>query len=290
MTVAQARRALADAFRRAGLDSPELDARLLVGHALGLDHTGLTIEADRSLGGEEARDAGRACRAAARPRAGGAHPRRQGILGPAAARSTRPRWCRGRRPRPWSRQRSPRSTKAGRAAARCASPISAPARARSWSRCLTELPNATGIGTDISREALGGGARQRRPPRACTRARISRPAISARRWRGSFDLVGQQSALHRERRHRRACRPRSATIPAARSTAAPTASPAIAPLRDRRPGCSNPTGHLVVELGIGQEAAVAALFRAAGLAPSPARPDLAGIPRALHARVATMTP
>ena len=51
-----------------------------------------------------------------------------------------------------------------------------------------------------------------------------------------------------------------------------------------------PGGHLVVELGIGQEPAVAALFRAAGLAPSPARPDLSGIPRALHARVATMTP
>ena len=34
MTVAQARRALADAFRQAGLDTPELDARLLVGHAL----------------------------------------------------------------------------------------------------------------------------------------------------------------------------------------------------------------------------------------------------------------
>ncbi len=50
MTVAQARRALADAFRQAGLDSPELDARLLVGHALGLDHTALTIDSTRTLG------------------------------------------------------------------------------------------------------------------------------------------------------------------------------------------------------------------------------------------------
>ena len=45
-----------------------------------------------------------------------------------------------------------------------------------------------------------------------------------------------------------------------------------------------PAGHLVVELGVGQEAAVAALFRSAGLAPAPARADLAGIPRALHAQ------
>ena len=50
MTVAQARRALADAFRQAGLDSPELDARLLAGHALGLDQPGSTVESGRSLG------------------------------------------------------------------------------------------------------------------------------------------------------------------------------------------------------------------------------------------------
>ena len=49
MTVVQARRALSEMFRRAGLDSPELDARLLTGHALGLDHTGLMIEAARPI-------------------------------------------------------------------------------------------------------------------------------------------------------------------------------------------------------------------------------------------------
>jgi release factor glutamine methyltransferase len=51
-----------------------------------------------------------------------------------------------------------------------------------------------------------------------------------------------------------------------------------------------PGGHLVVELGMGQEQPVAALLQAAGLAPAPARHDLAGIPRALPARVAAMTP
>ena len=54
MTVAQARRTLTDIFRQAELDSPELDARLLVGHALGLDHTGLTIDSGRSLRGNAA--------------------------------------------------------------------------------------------------------------------------------------------------------------------------------------------------------------------------------------------
>src|SRR5262249_23864730 len=37
ITIAGARRTLASAFAAAALDSPELDARLLVGHALGLD-------------------------------------------------------------------------------------------------------------------------------------------------------------------------------------------------------------------------------------------------------------
>lgn len=42
-------------------------------------------------------------------------------------------------------------------------------------------------------------------------------------------------------------------------------------------------GQLIVELGIGQESSVAALFVQSGLMVTPARPDLAGIPRALVA-------
>ena len=46
-----------------------------------------------------------------------------------------------------------------------------------------------------------------------------------------------------------------------------------------------PNGHLVAELGLGQEAEVAGLFKRCPLVPSAARADLAGIPRALHARM-----
>jgi release factor glutamine methyltransferase len=42
---------------------------------------------------------------------------------------------------------------------------------------------------------------------------------------------------------------------------------------------------LIVELGAGQEAAVGALLTDAGLTVKAARQDLAGIPRALAARV-----
>lgn len=48
-TVAQARRAAAERLRQRGLDSPDLDARLLVGHALGLDHAALVAQSGRRL-------------------------------------------------------------------------------------------------------------------------------------------------------------------------------------------------------------------------------------------------
>ncbi|MGY3449468.1 peptide chain release factor N(5)-glutamine methyltransferase [Bradyrhizobium sp. USDA 4353] len=52
-TVDAARRALAARFANAGLDSPELDARLLVGHALQLDLTGLVTQGSRPLSAAE---------------------------------------------------------------------------------------------------------------------------------------------------------------------------------------------------------------------------------------------
>jgi release factor glutamine methyltransferase len=52
-SIAAARQELTQAFRQAGLDTPELDARLLVGAALGLDHGGLTAHADRALTPDE---------------------------------------------------------------------------------------------------------------------------------------------------------------------------------------------------------------------------------------------
>ena len=53
-TVAQARRTLAAAFRAAGLATPDLDARVLVGHALALDHAALAAQAERTLADHEA--------------------------------------------------------------------------------------------------------------------------------------------------------------------------------------------------------------------------------------------
>jgi release factor glutamine methyltransferase len=53
--VDEARRLLARIFRAQGIDSPELDARILVGHALGLDHAALAAAPRRALTDAEAR-------------------------------------------------------------------------------------------------------------------------------------------------------------------------------------------------------------------------------------------
>ncbi len=53
------------------------------------------------------------------------------------------------------------------------------------------------------------------------------------------------------------------------------------------PALLGPAGALIVELGAGQAQAVTGLFTAAGLALSPPRVDLGGVPRALVARDAT---
>jgi release factor glutamine methyltransferase len=53
LTIEAARRALASKLRASGTESPDLDARLLIGAALGLDHTGLATQVSRLITGEE---------------------------------------------------------------------------------------------------------------------------------------------------------------------------------------------------------------------------------------------
>jgi release factor glutamine methyltransferase len=52
-TVEAARRALTARFKAASIDSPELDARILVGHVLGLDLTGMIAAAHRQITPDE---------------------------------------------------------------------------------------------------------------------------------------------------------------------------------------------------------------------------------------------
>jgi release factor glutamine methyltransferase len=286
MTIAEARRALADAFRQSGIDSPELDARILVGHALGLDHTALAASTSRVLDPKESRVLGAlaARRLAREPIAR--------ILGSKEfwglpLRITRATLV----PRPETET----VVEAALAVIDADGPRTRPLRIADLGTgsgaillaLLTELPCAFGIGTDLRHEALG-----------VARENASRLGLSARAamvvgdfgspLAGGLDLAvanppyiatGDIAALSPEVRHDplRALDGGADGLAAYRAIAA-DAQRLIKPL-----------GRLVLELGAGQADAVARLLLTEGLAPAPPQLDLNGIPRALTATVATMT-
>jgi release factor glutamine methyltransferase len=279
-TVAQARRTLAAAFRAAGLATPDLDARVLVGHALSLDHAALAAQAERTLADHEADDlSALASRRLAREpvarivgikefwglpfavNAATLVPRPEtetvveAALAALAAQGTR------------ARRLTIADLGTGSGALLLA--------------LLHELPNAIGVGTDVSVPAL-----------TTARANAARLALDARArfvacdfgaaLASGFDLIvanppyiasGDIAVLPPEVRHD----PRIALdggidgLDCYRTIAGEAR-------RLLKPGA-----HLVVELGAGQDAFVAALLTAATLAPSSARSDLAGTARALTA-------
>lgn len=287
LTVAQARRALADLFRDAGIDSPELDARVLAGHVLGFDHTALTVEAGRLLNDDEVRMiaalAGR--RLAREPVARIVGMKEFWGLPLRVTAATLV-------PRPETET----VVEAALDAIDRDGPRTRPLHIADLGTgtgalllaLLSELPNAAGIGTDISPDALAvacdNAARLGLLPRAAFVAGDFGAALGE-----GFDLMvsnppyiasGELAELPPEvRRDPRCALDGGADGLDCYRTIAGQAARLL-----------KPRGHLVVELGAGQEAAVAAMFHTGGLAPSPARADLSGIPRALHARVATMTP
>jgi release factor glutamine methyltransferase len=147
---------------------------------------------------------------------------------------------------------------------------------------LQELPNAAGVATDISEAALAiarGNAERNKLAARCTFVACNfADGVS-----GPFDIVvsnppyiprGAIAALAPDVRD---FDPRLALDGGADGLDAYRAIAAEA----RR--LLAPGGRLFVELGLGQEAPVHALFAAAGLSVNPARPDLAGIPRSLGA-------
>jgi release factor glutamine methyltransferase len=286
-TVAAARRSLAEAFRAAGIESPELDARLLVGHALGLDHTALALAAERPLSDGETR-----ALAALMTRRLEREPVAR-ILG------AKEFW--GLALALNSDTLVPRPETETVVEAALAAIDTGGSRARRLRiadlgtgsgalllALLSELPNATGVGTDVSFAALDAAGRNAGQLGFAPRAQFIACDFGAA-LPGGFDLIVSNppyvaSADIATLPPEVQCDPRGALDGGADGLAAYRAIAADA----RR--LLAPGGHLVVELGLGQEQPVAALLRAAGLTPSPARPDLAGIPRALPARVAAMTP
>ena len=175
-------------FKSAGIDSAELDARLLIGAALSLDLTGMITAAARTLTADEAQPPRNLRASPPRRRAGRAHPRHKEFWGlplklSPATLVPRPdtetvvelalEMLRG-----GGSQRSPAAHRRSRHRHR-----------RDPAGAVVRIAGCTGIGTDISAEALQTAQRQ------CPQSRIFRPrglyplAIIAAALSGPFDLI-----------------------------------------------------------------------------------------------------
>jgi release factor glutamine methyltransferase len=280
LTLAQARRALARQFRAADLETAELDARVLIGHALGLDHAGLISAAAQPLSAANATQ----IESLARRR----------LVGEPVARITRLREFWGLPfivtadvlvPRPETEtvvETALALTGPDRTAAPRILDIATGSGAILLA-LLSELPNAQGAGTDIDQAALGVARRNAVQLGLADRAEFIASSYGAA-IRGRFDLVvsnppyiasSEIATLAREVRDHD---PRHALDGGTDGLNAYRAIAADA-MRLLAPG-----GFLVLEIGQGQENDVAQLLTNAELAlRGEPRRDLAGIARVLVA-------
>jgi release factor glutamine methyltransferase len=280
--IAAVRRAIARKFREAGLDTPDLDARLLVGHVLGLDHSDLVRESERPLGPRALAgiDALAARRLAGEPVArivgvkefwGLPFAIAPAVLVPRPETETVVETALGRLDAAGARERPLRIVDLGTGSGAILVAL------------LHELREASGIGTDCSVAAIET-ARENAwllgvAPRAAFVACDFGAALG-----GGFDLVvanppyvasAEIATLAREVRD---FDPTAALDGGADGLAAYRTILADAG-RLLAPGA-----FLVMEVGAHQSDAVSTLADAAGLTATAATPDLAGIPRVVSAR------
>jgi release factor glutamine methyltransferase len=149
---------------------------------------------------------------------------------------------------------------------------------------LSELPSASGVGIDLKPEAAALAARN-----AARLGLAGRACFLAGDWAaaltGRFDLVlcnppyiecaAIAGLMPEVGRHE----------PASALDGGTDGLAAYRPIIADLPRLLAPRGVAVLELGQGQQAAVEALARAAGLTPEACRADLGGVPRALVLRL-----
>ena len=284
-TVAAARQALAEKFRKADIESADADARLLVGHALGIDRTALTSHSERALNAGELKAidalAERRLRHEPVARIFG-HKEfwslslqiSDAVLVPRPETETVVEAALDYVKRGDLRMERLRVLDIGTGSGALLLAL------------LSELPNARGTATDISAAAL-----------CIARANAERHALASRctfvetdiaaGLAGPFDLIvsnppyvahGEIAALEPEVRD---------YDPALALDGGSDGLDGYRAIAHAAPGLLAPDGRLIVELGAGQEPAVRAIFTSAGLTVPAARNDLAGIPRALGASLAS---
>jgi release factor glutamine methyltransferase len=279
-TIASARQALARAFTAAAFDSPELDARILIGHALGLDAAGIVSHGTRQVTSSE-----RAAIAALAERRL-AHEPVARILG------VKEFWGLPFRlneetlvPRPETetvvetalaalgsqRQHELRIADLGTGSGALLLAL------------LNECPRALGIGTDLSRDAIGCARRNAHALRLHQRAFFT-VCNYGTALKGLFDLVVSNPPYVR-RCDIATLQPEVRLFDPARALDGGDDGldgyRAITADADR---LLAPGGLIVVEIGVGQTNAVVGLFSAMGLAVESPYTDLSGVSRVLLAR------
>jgi release factor glutamine methyltransferase len=279
-TVETARRALTARFKSAAIESAELDSRILTGHALGLDLTGLISAAQRQLTPDES---ARLEEFAGRRLAGEPVAR---ILGekefwglPLRLSSTT------LVPRPDTETVVELALELLRAGGGLDRPLRVADLGTGSGAILlallSELPAAQGFGTDISEGALHTAAAN------AARAGLSERATFvacdyASGLTGPFDLIVSNPPYIRSADIDGLAAEVRNHDPLAALDGGADGLDAYRALIPQAAGLLAPGGSLVVEAGQGQSGPIEALMTNAGLTPATApKADLAGIPRAV---------
>jgi release factor glutamine methyltransferase len=282
-TVEAARRRLTVRFGSSAIDSAELDARMLVGAALGLDLTGLIAAAARPVKPDESM---RLEDFAQRRLAGEPVARIIGFkefwglpLRLSAATLV---------PRPDTETVVELALEIGRAEPLHRLRIAdiGTGSGAILLALLSELPGACGVGTDISLAALqiasGNAAHLGFTPRAAFVACDYAAALS-----GVFDLIVSNPPYIRSADIAGLASEVRAYDPPAALDGGADGLDAYRALIPQAAGLLAPGGRLIVEAGLGQSGHIQRLMTAAGLMlERPPKADLAGVPRAVAGRKA----
>ncbi len=280
-TVAAARRQLAQIFRAAAIDAPDLDARVLLGHGLGLEHAGLIAASDRTLTDAERTVVARLAR------------RRLAREPVARIVGTKEFWGLTLQldaatlvPRPETETVVEAALAAieaagARAAVRRIADLGTGSGALLLA-LLTELPQAVGVGTDMSVAALAMARANAYALGLNHRAAFVQSDFGAALARG-FDLVVANPPYVRSDEIAALSADVRDHDPRAALDGGGDGLRAYRAIIEQAPRLLASHGVLVLELGHGQAQAVIEILARRGLAPCGLRDDLSGTPRALVA-------
>jgi len=281
-TVETARRSLTARFKSGDIDSPELDARVLVGAALGLDLTGMIAAAARPVTAAEAARledfAGRRLKGEPVARILGSREFWGLPLQLSAATLV---------PRPDTETVVALALQMLRAGPDADRPRIADIGTGSGAillALLSELPDAMGVGTDISAAALRTASANARNLGLSRRAAfVACDYVSA--LSGPFDLIVSNPPYIRSAEIKDLASEVRDYDPLGALDGGSDGLNAYRALIPQAVGLLAPGGTLALEVGHDQGADVEQLMAAAGLTlRGPPRTDLAGIPRAVAGR------